>query len=149
MDCCVASCVALSEAMLSSSSIAVPLTPVFKTAEVNVLLVNVSVVALPTNVSVLVGKVKVPVLLMLEMIGVVSVLFVSVSVPASVANEPSLNAVLNSAVVPLNVLFVKLIDLLVNVCVAASVTSGPVTPSNKLSSATVDVSAVVPSFNVP
>jgi len=135
--------------MLSSSSIAVPLTPVFKTAEVNVLLVNVSVVPLPTNVSVLVGKVKVPVLLMLEMIGVVSVLFVNVSVPASVANEPSLNAVLNSAVVPLNVLFVKLIDLLVNVCVAASVTSGPVTPSNKLSSATVDVSAVVPSFNVP
>jgi uncharacterized membrane protein len=100
-------------------------------------------------VSVLVGKVKVPVLLMLEMIGVVSVLLVNVSVPANVANEPSLNAVLNSAVVPLNVLFVKLIDLLVNVCVAASVTSGPVTPSNKLSSATVDVSAVVPSFNVP
>ena len=42
------------------------------------LLVNVSVVALPTKVSVEVGKVKTPVLLIEAMIGVVKVLFVSV-----------------------------------------------------------------------
>ena len=50
-----------------------------------VLLVSVSVVARPTNVSVLVGSVNVPVLLMLEIIGVVRVLLVSVSVPVKVA----------------------------------------------------------------
>ena len=49
------------------------------------LFVNVSVVARPTNVSVLVGKVNVPVLDMVEMMGLVSVLFVSVCVPVSVA----------------------------------------------------------------
>ena len=49
------------------------------------LFVNVSVVARPTNVSVLVGKVNVPVLDMVEMMGLVSVLFVSVWVPVSVA----------------------------------------------------------------
>ena len=43
-----------------------------------------SVVALPTNVSVLVGSVNVPVLLMLEIIGAVRVLFVRVSVPVGV-----------------------------------------------------------------
>ena len=47
---------------------------------VNVLLVRVSVVARPTNVSVLVGSVNVPVLLMLAIIGVVNVLLVSVCV---------------------------------------------------------------------
>ena len=49
------------------------------------LFVNVSVVARPTNVSVLVGKVNVPVLDMVEMMGLVSVLFVSVWVPVNVA----------------------------------------------------------------
>jgi len=49
------------------------------------------------------------------------VLLVKVSVPARVAKEPSLNAELNSAVVPLKVLFVKLIDLLVNVSVPEAV----------------------------
>ena len=49
---------------------------------VNVLFVNVSVVARPTNVSVDVGKVNVPVLEIVAMIGVVSVLFVNVSVVA-------------------------------------------------------------------
>src|SRR6056300_1198274 len=41
IDCCVASFVSLSEVKSSSSSTAVPLTPVFNTGEVNVLLVNV------------------------------------------------------------------------------------------------------------
>jgi hypothetical protein len=43
-----------------------------------VLFVNVSVVALPTNVSVDVGNVNVPEFEILEIIGVVNVLFVSV-----------------------------------------------------------------------
>ena len=46
--------------------------------EVRVLLVRVSVVALPTRVSVEVGKVSVPVLEMLEITGVVRVLLVKV-----------------------------------------------------------------------
>ena len=62
----------------------VPSTGVVSVGEVKVLLVRVSVVARPTNVSVLVGSVNVPVLLMLEIIGAVSVLFVSVSVLVAV-----------------------------------------------------------------
>ena len=52
--------------------------------DVNVLLVSVSVVARPTNVSVDVGRLNVPVLLICAITGVVSVLFVSVCVPVSV-----------------------------------------------------------------
>jgi hypothetical protein len=55
-----------------------------------VLLVSVSVVALPTKVSVPVGNVIVPVLLMLEMIGVVRVLLVRVCVPVSETRTASL-----------------------------------------------------------
>jgi len=62
----------------------VPSAGVVKVGFVSVLLVNVSVVALPTRVSVLVGSVNVPVLTMLEMTGAVRVLFVSVSVPVGV-----------------------------------------------------------------
>ena len=51
---------------------------VFISGDVRVLLVSVSVVARPTNVSVDVGSVNVPVLLMLEITGVVRVLLVSV-----------------------------------------------------------------------
>jgi hypothetical protein len=49
------------------------------------LLVNVSVVALPTKVSVLVGNVNVPVFVIVEITGLVNVLFVSVCVPVNVA----------------------------------------------------------------
>ena len=59
IDCCVAICVALSEDISSSSRTAVPLTPVLRTALVNVLFVSVSVVALPTSVSVAAGSVTV------------------------------------------------------------------------------------------
>ena len=59
------------------------------------LFVNVSVVALPTNVSVDVGNVNVPVFDILDIIGVVNVLFVRVCavslstvVPVSIANVP-------------------------------------------------------------
>src|SRR6056300_1497636 len=83
-----------------------------------VLLVNVSVVALPTKVSVEVGNVNVPVLLIDEITGVVKVLLVSVSEPANVANEPSDNALLNSAVVPVTVASYKSI---VNVLFALSI----------------------------
>ena len=62
----------------------VPNAGVVRVGEVRVLFVSVSVVALPTNVSVLVGSVNVPVLLILEIIGVVKVLFVSVAVPVVV-----------------------------------------------------------------
>ena len=60
---------------------------------VKVLLVRVSVVALPTSVSVDVGSVRVPVLDMDEMIGEVSVLFVSVDVDVAVdivSDEPEI-----------------------------------------------------------
>ena len=56
IDCCVASCVALSEAILSSSSIAEPETAVFNTALVNVLFVSVSVVSCNTIVPVALGS---------------------------------------------------------------------------------------------
>ena len=49
----------------------VPSTGVVSVGDVSVLFVSVSVVALPTNVSVLVGSVNVPVLLMLEITGAV------------------------------------------------------------------------------
>jgi hypothetical protein len=61
------------------------------------LLVSVSVVARPTNVSVLVGKVKVPVLDMVEIMGLVSVLFVSVWVPVSVATTDVSIAIVTAA----------------------------------------------------
>ena len=54
------------------------------------LLVRVSVVARPTSVSVLVGSVKVPVLLMVEMTGAVKVLLVSVWDPVSVTTVESI-----------------------------------------------------------
>lgn len=57
---------------------------------VSVLLVSVSVVARPTRVSVLVGNVNVPVLLIELMTGVVSVLLVSVCTPVSVATVESM-----------------------------------------------------------
>ena len=60
------------------------------TGDVNVLFVSVSVVARPTNVSVDVGSVSVPVLLMLEITGAVRVLLVSVCVPVSVVTVESI-----------------------------------------------------------
>ena len=54
--------------------------------DVRVLFVNVSVVARPTNVSVLVGRVNVPVFVIVAIIGDVRVLFVSVSVVARPTN---------------------------------------------------------------
>ena len=79
--------------MSSSSKTAVPETPVFKTALVNVLFVSVSVVALPTSVSVLVGNVIVPVLLIVLITGLVSVLLVRVCDPVSVATVLSIASV--------------------------------------------------------
>jgi hypothetical protein len=54
------------------------------------LFVNVSVVARPTKVSVDVGNVNVPVLLIVLIIGLVSVLFVKVCVPVNVTTVESI-----------------------------------------------------------
>ena len=59
--------------------------------------------------------------------GEVSVLFVSVSVPAKVANEPSVNAVLNCAVVPETVLLPRANVLFVSVLVLSAVIAPDVT----------------------
>jgi hypothetical protein len=56
-------------------------------APLMVLLVSVSVVARPTKVSVEVGRVRVPVLLMLDITGAVRVLFVKVCDPVRVTTE--------------------------------------------------------------
>jgi hypothetical protein len=93
------------------------------TGPVKVLLVSVSVVALPTRVSVATGSVKVPVFDMELIIGVVRVLFVSVSV---VALPTSVSVEVGSVRVP--VFVIELITgvvkvLLVNVCVSTVVTS--------------------------
>ena len=66
------------------------ITGLVSVALVRVLFVRVSVVALPTNVSVEVGKVNVPVLDIELIIGVVRVLFVKVCVPVSVATVESI-----------------------------------------------------------
>ena len=68
--------------MSSSSLMLVPEIVPLSTALVSVLLVRVSVVARPTSVSVEVGSVIVPVLLIVLITGDVNVLFVSVSVVA-------------------------------------------------------------------
>ncbi len=61
-----------------------------------VLLVSVSVVARPTSVSVLVGRVRVPVLTIDEMTGAVSVLLVNVWVPDKVTTLESMLIVLST-----------------------------------------------------
>jgi len=102
----------------------VPSTGVVSVGEVRVLFVNVSVVALPTNVSVLVGSVNVPVLLMLEITGVVRVLFVRVSVPVKVDSVPVVGNV--TFVVPVRVLvYAKLPE---PVTVMAALFATPVPP---------------------
>ena len=65
-----------------------------------VLFVNVSVVALPTKVSVLVGRVNVPLLTIVEITGEVNVLFVNICVPVSVATVESMAMVTGAE--PLN-----------------------------------------------
>lgn len=61
------------------------------------LFVKVSVVARPTRVSVDVGKVSVPVLLMVLITGVVNVLFVNVCVPVKVTTVESIAIVTAAA----------------------------------------------------
>ena len=74
---------------------------------VSVLFVNVSAVALPTSVSLLVGRVSVPVLVMVDMTGLVSVLFVNVLTEVNV--KPT-DAALLAAVVALVAAFVAEVE---------------------------------------
>jgi hypothetical protein len=87
------------------------------------LLVNVSVVALPIKVSVEVGNVNVPVFEILEIIGVVKVLFVNVSV---VALPTKVSVEVGSVIVP-ELLILEIIGvvkvLFVKVCVSDKVTT--------------------------
>ena len=69
------------------------MVPEVMTGLVNVLLLKVSVVLRPTNVSVAVGKVKVPVLTIELINGAVKVLLANVSVAASVTTTPVLGNV--------------------------------------------------------
>ena len=81
MDCCVAKWLALSEVMSSSSLMDVPEIVPFSTvrAGAEFYLPGVSLCCSPhDSIPVLVGRVSVPVLLMLLMTGAVSVLLVSV-----------------------------------------------------------------------
>ena len=91
-------------------------------------MVRVSVVALPTKVSVLVGSVNVPVLLMLEIIGVVRVLLVKVSEPAKVARVPVVGKVTFVAPVSVRV-YAKLPE---PVTVIAALLDTPVPPPTGL-----------------
>jgi len=82
------------------------LSAIIVEASISVLFVNVSVVALPTSVSVDVGNVNVPVLLMDDIIGVVNVLFVNVCafvVPTMVISLSGMVIVLVVAVVMLDI----------------------------------------------
>ena len=68
---------------------------------VSVLFVSVSVVALPTSVSVEVGRVSVPVLVMLLITGVVSVADVSsTTLPVPVLSEMAVPLILKTLPVP-------------------------------------------------
>ena len=123
----VAKVVAVAVAKVSSSSTAVPETPVLITGLVSVglvkvLLVKVSVVALPTKVSVEVGKVNVPVLTMEPMTGVVNVLFVSVCVPVRVATVESIETV---KVLEAPTVSIPVPPAIVNVSLSKSIDNAP------------------------
>ena len=94
----------------------------FKTALVNVLFVRVSVVALPTNVSVEVGSVKVPVLIIDAIVGVVRVLLVSVCVPVKVATVESIAKV---TVLPLPLVSIPVPPVNVKVSESKSIFKAP------------------------
>jgi hypothetical protein len=106
----------------SDVALAAPRVGVTRIGEVSVLFVRVSVVALPTKVSVLVGNVIVPVLEIDDMTGEVSVLFVRVSV---VALPTNVSVLVGNVIVPVLLMLemngvVRV--LLVRVCVPVSET---------------------------
>ena len=90
-----------------------------------VLLVNVSVVFLPTNVSVVEGMVTVPPLVIVAIVGAVNVnpAIVDAVAPNDTDVEPIVTELLVSDALPIfdNVLDAPLIVLLVNVCVPVNV----------------------------
>jgi hypothetical protein len=88
-----------------------------------VLFVNVSVVALPTKVSVEVGSVKVPEFEILEIIGVVNVLFVNVSVVALPTKVSVEVGKVNVPVLLIEEIIGVVKVLFVNVCVSVKVTT--------------------------
>jgi hypothetical protein len=86
--------------MLELVKDALPILDKVLFAPLIVLFVRVSVVALPTKVSVAVGRVTVPVLEMLEITGAVKVLLVKVWLPVSVATVESIAIVPVVVIVP-------------------------------------------------
>ena len=86
--------------MLELVKDALPILVKVLLAPLIVLFVRVSVVALPTKVSVAVGTVTVPVLEMLEITGAVKVLLVKVWLPVSVATVESIAIVPVVVIVP-------------------------------------------------
>jgi hypothetical protein len=106
--------------LVNVPELGVPRTGVVNVGLVNVLLVSVSLVARPTKVSVVVGRVNVPVFVMVEITGPVNVLFVRVCVPVNVTRV-SVPEGTDSVLVPAVVM--------VNACALVMVMDDPLTPT--------------------
>jgi hypothetical protein len=106
--------------LVNVPELGVPRTGVVNVGLVNVLLVSVSLVARPTKVSVDVGRVNVPVFVMVEITGPVNVLLVRVCVPVNVTRV-SVPEGTDSVLVPAVVM--------VNACALVMVMDDPSTPT--------------------
>ena len=110
-----------------------PLLKILLEASTRVLLMSVSVVDLPTRVSLVVGNVSVPVLEMLEIMGVVKVLLVSVSV---VLRPTRVSLVVGKVMVPV-LLMLEIMGVVSVLLVSMSVVDFPTRVSVASGSVTV------------